>query len=58
MVQIVKERNVKLLFGKYELKNLTFSKYEQKQLDDVISILVFDNEKLEIKKIAEYLSFV
>ena len=55
MVQIVKERNVKLLFGKYELKNLTFSKYEQKQLDDVISILVFDNEKLEIKKIAEYL---
>ena len=29
--------------------------YGSEQLDDVISILVSDNEKLEIKEIAEYL---
>ena len=46
---------LKLLFGrkKYELKGLTFSKYEQKQPDDVINILDFDSEKLEIKEIVE-----
>ena len=31
--------------------------YGSEQLDDVISILVSDNEKLEIKEIAEYLQF-
>ena len=34
---------LKLLFGKkYELEDLTFSKYEQKQLDKIIKILDFD----------------
>ena len=45
---------LKLLFGKkYELKDLTFSKYEQKQLNKIIKILDFDCEKLEIKEIGE-----
>ena len=38
---------------KYELKDLTFSKYEQKQLNKIIKILDFDCEKLEIKEIGE-----
>ena len=37
---------LKLLFGKkYELKDLTFSKYEQKELDDLINIFDVDSEK-------------
>ena len=45
---------LKLLFRKkYELKDLTFSKYEQKRLNKIIKILDFDCEKLEIKEIGE-----
>ena len=42
-----------LLEKKYGLKDLTFSKYEQKQLHSVTNILDFDREKLEIKAVGE-----
>ena len=38
---------------KYELKNLTFSKYEKKDLGSVINILDFDSENVDIKEIGE-----
>ena len=38
---------------KYELKNLTFSKYEKKDVGSVINILDFDSENVDIKEIGE-----
>ena len=42
-----------LFWKKYGLKDLTFSKYKQQQLQNAINILDFNSEKVELKEIGE-----
>lgn len=47
-----------LFWKKYELKNWTFSKDEQKKFNNEVISLDFDKEKLEIKQIGKYFSIL